>query len=198
MTIRKSAAIPAAVLTVLVLAVPAQAQRGGPPAGVGHGMGAGGGIGMGPAGMPGIEVPVHGSARGNTGWSDGTMPGQSTLHRSAAEAHVSVLERNQRLDTSLRAALTRSGVTVPPEGLKQSCQGFGTLGQCVAALHVAQNTGLPGGFAALKGAMTTGSKLSLGKAIQQLDPSVDAKAELRKANRQASAELDSTAEVEAN
>ena len=76
-----------------------------------------------------------------------------------------------------------------------ACQGFKNLGQCVAAAHVAKNLDIPGGFTALKdkmqgtsanGSTTTSSKpMSLGKAIQTLDPKASAKAETKKAKQQA-------------
>jgi hypothetical protein len=76
-----------------------------------------------------------------------------------------------------------------------ACQGFKNLGQCVAAAHVAKNLDVPGGFTALKdkmlgisanGSSTTTSKpMSLGKAIQTLDPKADVKAETKKAKQQA-------------
>src|SRR5215469_4059422 len=76
-----------------------------------------------------------------------------------------------------------------------ACQGFRNLGQCVAAAHVAKNLDVPGGFTALKdkmlgisanGSSTTTSKpMSLGKAIQTLDPKANVKAVTRKAKEQA-------------
>jgi len=76
-----------------------------------------------------------------------------------------------------------------------ACQGFKNLGQCVAAAHVAKNLDIPGGFTALKdkmlgisptGTSTAPSKpMSLGKAIQTLDPSASVKAETKKAKQQA-------------
>ena len=76
-----------------------------------------------------------------------------------------------------------------------ACQGFKNLGQCVAAAHVAKNLDVPGGFTALKDKMlgisangssaTTSKAMSLGKAIQTLDPKVNAKAETKKAKQQA-------------
>ena len=76
-----------------------------------------------------------------------------------------------------------------------ACQGFKNLGQCVAAAHVAKNLDIPGGFTALKDKMlgispngtstATSKPMSLGKAIQTLDPSASVKAETKKAKQQA-------------
>ena len=76
-----------------------------------------------------------------------------------------------------------------------ACQGFKNLGQCVAAAHVAKNLDIPGGFTALKDKMlgisptgtstATSKPMSLGKAIQALDPIASVKAETKKAKQQA-------------
>ena len=73
--------------------------------------------------------------------------------------------------------------TLTGEDATSACNGFKNLGQCVAAAHVAKNLDIPGGFDALK-AKTTGT-VSLGKAIEQLAPSANAKSEAKKANKQA-------------
>lgn len=191
MTHRKTISIAVLGSFALALAGPAQAQRGGPPAGVGGGMGHGGGAGSMGGGFPGSGFPGQGSPNPHSPWTNGGLPGDSAFRAAPAHAPVSVLDRNERLDTALGKALTNSGVTLPAAGLRAACQGFGNLGQCVSALHVSHNLAIPGGFDALKTAMTSGDKLPLGKAIQQLAPAADAKAEARKANRQARSELDS-------
>src|SRR5215471_14636748 len=80
-----------------------------------------------------------------------------------------------------------------------ACQGFKNLGQCVAAAHVAKNLDIPGGFTALKDKMlgispngtstATSKPMSLGKAIQALDPNANSKTEARKGTQQASHDL---------
>lgn len=87
------------------------------------------------------------------------------------------------------------------EDAQTACSGFKNLGQCVAAAHVSKNRGIT--FDCLKADMTgqppssqvacpaaTGSKsMSLGKAIQTLDPSANANSEVKKANQQANQDL---------
>ena len=83
-----------------------------------------------------------------------------------------------------------------------ACQGFKNLGQCVAAAHVAKNLDIPGGFTALKDKMlgispngtstATSKPMSLGKAIQALDPSASVKAETKKAKQQADQDVKSS------
>ncbi len=85
-----------------------------------------------------------------------------------------------------------------PDGTNMAtvCDNFRNLGQCVAAVHVSHNLGLS--FTDLKTKMigspaTTDAAavpgISLGKAIQALDPKADAKAEVNKANQQAKGDM---------
>ncbi len=101
-----------------------------------------------------------------------------------------LLTRNTKLAANLEALL--------PAGTKatDACSGFKNLGQCVAAVHVSHNLGLS--FTDLKTKMlgTAATKttaavpaMSLGKAIQTLDPNADAKAEIGKATKQAKVDL---------
>ena len=57
----------------------------------------------------------------------------------------------------------------------------------MAALHVSHNLNIP--FDQLKGKMTGKPPISLGKAIHELDPNVDAKAETKKAQHQAKKDI---------
>src|SRR5207245_11760431 len=84
---------------------------------------------------------------------------------------------------------------------QQACDGFKNLGQCVAAAHVSKNLGIS--FACMKSDMTgqeapsgsncptgTGRKsMSLGKAIQTLDPNANSKTEAKKGTQQANQDL---------
>jgi len=84
----------------------------------------------------------------------------------------------------------------------QACTGFKNLGQCVAAAHVSKNLRIS--FDCLKSDMTgtapqgtscpagTGTKsMSLGKAIQTLDPTADQKAESKKGQTEAKQDMKS-------
>lgn len=168
----------------LLAAAPAVAQHG-PPAGAGGGPPAGVGGGM-PSGFPGGGVS---GSHGGSHWGNAGMP--ESPGRSSVSGHTSTrsLEDNPHLSTALGNALARGGVTLPAGGLSAACEGFGNLGKCVAALHVAQNLSLPGGFDALKAEMTSGDKLSLGKAIAKLKPEADAAATAKAAKKAARADL---------
>jgi hypothetical protein len=148
------------------------------------------------------------SGLGQHGRGGGAGPqGPASTHgASAASAHANsaassnsgpeVLTKNTKLDSKLTAKLQSKGLLPPGTDLKTACAGFRNLGQCMAAIHVSHNRDIP--FACLKADMTgaapTGSicpavtgtsKMSLGKAIQTLDPKADAKAEAKKAAKQA-------------
>ena len=105
----------------------------------------------------------------------------------------SVLEHNSNLATKLETLTGATNLT----DLKTDASAFKNFGQFVAAAHVSKNLNIPGGFAALMCDMTTKTaagatstctnttKMSLGKAIQTLDPQADAKTEAQKATKQA-------------
>ena len=96
-----------------------------------------------------------------------------------------LLDQNKKLSANLQKLL--------PEGMttQQACSGFKNLGQCVAAIHVSNNLGIS--FTDLKAKMTGSSPESLGKAIQDLKPTANAKAEVKKANTQAKSDMNDSA-----
>ena len=121
---------------------------------------------------------------GNPGMSDASHGANSTNAGTANMAHSSpsdVLSHNTAIAGKLN--------TLTGQDAQTACSGFKNLGQCVAAAHVAKNLNLPGGFDALKAKVTGKNSQSLGKAIHQLQPDADAKAEVKKANQQASDDM---------
>jgi hypothetical protein len=92
-----------------------------------------------------------------------------------------VLDHNSRLDARLQT-LVPAGSTP-----QQACQGFGELGGCIAALHVASNLHVP--FDDLKSRMTATDPSSLGEAIHALRPDVDARHAQHEAEKQARRDL---------
>ena len=146
-----------------------------------------------PAGTPGAAGSMGSSgAHGNSASAGG---GHGSSNAMASHDPGSVLEHNTNLAGKLE---TLTGATDLAD-LKADAGAFKNFGQFVAAAHVSKNLNIPGGFAALMCDMTkTGAtvggvispctnmtKMSLGKAIQTLDPQADAKAEAQKATKQA-------------
>jgi hypothetical protein len=76
-----------------------------------------------------------------------------------------------------------------PEGqtIQETCDGFKKLGDCVSCIHASQNIGVP--IADLKAKMTGTGAESLDKAIHDVKPDVDAKAEKKKASKQAEKDI---------
>ncbi len=151
------------LVAALVLSSPAIAQRshagGGPPAG------------RGPGGGSGVSNSHGGAANG-----------AASAHNDISHSSPSdVLSHNTAIAAKIKGLTGKDAET--------ACSGFKNLGQCVAAAHVAKNLDIPGGFDALKAKMTDSGSVSLGKAIKELAPDADAKAEAKKANKQTSDDL---------
>jgi hypothetical protein len=161
-------------------AVPAFAQHGGGPHG-GPGMGAGGGMGMGPGTGSGMGMGRgmdEGRGRGPTSTSN--MGNQAPT--SMGKTPDQILTQNTKLSQNL-ANLLPAGTN-----LADASKGFKNLGQFVAAVHVSHNLDIP--FADLKSKVTSGE--SLGHAIRDLKPDVNAKGEAKKADKQAKQTLQDT------
>jgi hypothetical protein len=92
-----------------------------------------------------------------------------------------ILSRNTKLSSKLDSLLPK-GTTA-----QQACSGFKNLGQCVAAIHVSHNLGIS--FDDLKAKTTGDNSENLGKAIHDLKPAVNAKAEAKKGRKQADQDL---------
>jgi hypothetical protein len=148
----------------LVFGAPAMGQHshagsGGPPPDRG--------AGSGPRGSPGMG---------------GSHEGGPTLRSDMSHGSPSdVLSHNPAIGGKIETLTGQKAGT--------ACSGFKNIGQCIAAAHVAKNLNIAGGFDALKAKMTGSGAVSLGKAIGQLAPDADAKGEAKKANKQASEDL---------
>lgn len=135
------------------------------------GHGGGGGTGMGNS----SNVGSHGNSSNH---------GQPT--DTGKKSASGLLSQNSKLTSKVQALL--------PAGtsLEQAASGFKNLGQFVAAVHVSHNLGIP--FDQLKAKMTGTNPESLGKAIQDLKPLANSKAEAKKANKQAKQDIDESEE----
>lgn len=76
-----------------------------------------------------------------------------------------------------------------PDGpnINAACDGFKKLGDCVSAIHASNNLSIP--FADLKAKVTGKGAENLEKAIHELKPDADAKAEKKKASRAAERDI---------
>jgi hypothetical protein len=159
----------------------AQRGGGGRAGGMSGGMG-GGSMGPGAPGMGRGGMDTRGPTGTDRG---GRMPGmdrgRSDSTTMGSKSAGDLLTQN----TNLSSRLT----TLLPEGtnLQEAAQGFKNLGQFVAAVHVSKNLGVP--FEDLKVKLTGLDSEKLGKAIHELKPDVNAKAEAKKANKQAKQDI---------
>lgn len=130
----------------------------------------------GPGGPPAVRGAGSGSGMSESR-DHGTAARSNMSHASPSD----VLSHNTAIASKIKA--------LTGEDAQTACSGFKNIGQCVAAAHLAQNLEIPGGFDALKAKLTGSGAVSLGKAIEELAPKADAKAEAKKANKQASDDL---------
>ncbi len=127
------------------------------------------------------------AGRGNAGGSS-----MSESHENGAATHTDMSHASPSTVLSHNTAIAGKIKTLTGQDAATACSGFKNMGQCVAAAHVAKNLDIPGGFDALKAKITGTGGVSLGKAIETLAPDANAKAESKKANKQASDDLKET------
>jgi hypothetical protein len=165
-------------LAVVLYATAALAQHGHNGGGT-----AGGGMGMGAATGHGAGL----DNRGNSGSANTNTP--ASTHKMSVDG---ILSKNPAIGDKIQS------LTGMPAS--QACTGFKNLGQCVAAAHVSKNLGIS--FDCLRSDMTgtapqstscpagTGTKnMSLGKAIQKLDPTADQKSESKRGETEAQQDM---------
>jgi hypothetical protein len=185
---RKLITAAVAVLAIGLWLMPVSAAAQGH--GVGRPEGAPGGFGThAPLGAPGADAGNgHGSAH------DATTSGSKDAGKKTPDE---LLTQNTKLSDNLSNLLNKMGlktVNGTPLSPQEACANFKNLGQCVAAIHVANNLGI--NFNSLACNMTlkpvttstcpagtgTGSKgISLGASIDALKPGTDGKTEAQKA-----------------
>lgn len=164
--------------STLFLAVPAAILLSSGLAFAQHGHGAGG---------PMMGGGPHGDgAHDNGSASPGAVGHAATM---ASTNPGGVLDHNTHLATKLEGLLNLSGPNALAT-LKTDASGFKNFGQFVAAVHVSHNLDIP--FADLQAKMSGPSRVSLGKAIQELKPDADAKAETKKATTEANDDVKET------
>lgn len=141
----------------------------------------------------------HGGGHGMGGGTSAGMSGNtnSSVHQSQSMGHnQSDMQANMAAGDRLAQMPQLSSKLQPllPAGtnLKDTANGFKNLGQFVAAVHVAHNLNIP--FDQLKMKVTGPAAVSLGKAVQELQPHANAKAEVKKAEKEAAQEIHSANE----
>jgi hypothetical protein len=105
------------------------------------------------------------------------ISGNSTATNAPNSMAPNAGEANTRL-----AALVPQGMS-----MKEACDGFKTTNECVAALHLSQNLGIP--FRQLKSKVSGGERLT--EAVHTLKPGADANREVDRAQQQARSDIQS-------
>ncbi|NUQ28197.1 MAG: hypothetical protein HOQ35_06740 [Acidobacteriaceae bacterium] len=186
-----------ALSLMFFFSVAAFAQRGHPiggsaglGGGAGAGVGSGAGLGTGNLGTGSVGAGTGAGLGANAGAGRTNVGanGATSANVNASRQSPDAVLTNTHLNSSLTSSLGKSGVSIPGGSLQTACSGFKNLGNCVAAMHVAQNLNIP--FASLQSQMTGSKAVSLGKAIQSTAAAgTDAKAEAKKATKQANADI---------
>jgi len=146
-----------------------------------HGHGPGGGMAGG--GMSGM----HGGPNSHSEAAESSGGGRASSTMMASTNPGGVLDHNTHLATKLEGLL---GIPPGPgalSALKTDTMGFKNFGQFMAAVHVSHNLGIS--FDQLKAKMIGPPAMSLGKAIQVLDPNADSKTETKKATTEANEDV---------
>ena len=126
------------------------------------------------------------------GHGPGSNPGLSSSHGASSTAPSNMSHGTPSDVLSHNPAIAGKIKALTGEDATTACGAFQHIGQCIAAAHVAKNLNIPGGFDALKAKITGSGAVSLGKAIKGFAPDADAKAETKKANKQADDDLKET------
>ena len=126
------------------------------------------------------------------GHGPGSNPSMTNSHDASSTGHSNMSHGTPSDVLSHNTAIAGKIKTLTGQDAQTACSGFKNMGQCVAAAHVAKNLDIPGGFDALKAKVTGSGSVSLSKAIQALAPNADAKAETKKAKKQADDDLNET------
>ena len=149
----------------------------------------GGGRSGSPAGPPPMSERGQSQTHSTKPTRESSATGSVNREQQTQPKTVSTqLEKNTHLAANLQKLF-------PETNLQLASGGFKNLGQFVAAMHVSRNLGIP--FDQLKARMVDNptlqqagdSPVSLGKAIKELRPDVDASGEVKKAERQAKEEI---------
>jgi hypothetical protein len=127
----------------------------------------------------GMASSMHGSSHSSS------KHGSSSGHSGQSSTQSSV---STRLSSNTKLAGKLQSLLPPGTDLQTAASGFKNLGQFVAAVHVSHNLGIP--FDQLKAKMQGPPTESLGKAIHQLKPDANAKAESKTAESEAHQDMD--------
>ncbi|MEQ1498574.1 MAG: hypothetical protein ABL914_07915 [Novosphingobium sp.] len=137
---------------------------------------------------------IAGSARASdSAEGKGTAATAAPVAAAAIQTAVPIGQALPLIDPRSAAALNRSlaadRITLPAGGVEEACAGFPTLFRCVAALHLAQNVKVGGGFAPVREMLLYDNQASIADAARAFAPDVDPLAAEKTAQGQAMRDL---------
>ncbi len=148
-----------------------------------HTMGAGGsahGYGMAPQ--------TESNSQSSSSMRESSMSGKAAM-ASRTNATLAAKNPGEILNQNTRLAAKLTELLPPNSDLQKEAQGFKTLGDFVAAVHVSHDLNIP--WDQLRTKLIGGE--NLGQAIKDLDPQANSKAEMRKAKTEARKDVSETA-----
>jgi hypothetical protein len=134
---------------------------------------------------------MHGSSSTHADDHSSSTHGNSDADHSSGHddaTHSGHNSVSERLASNTKLASKLQSLLPPGTDLQAAAAGFKNLGQFVAAVHVSHNLGIP--FDQLKAKMTGPGAESLGKAIHELKPDANTKAETKKAETEAHQDME--------
>ncbi len=118
----------------------------------------------------------------------------ASTHPTSTHVHATTAGNGsrfiQRIDANPQLVSRLQPLLPPGMTLDQTAAGFKNQGQFIAALHASKDLNIP--FAQLKSEMTGSDHDSLGQAIHELKPTVDAKSAAHTAEQEAKADVKAT------
>lgn len=117
-------------------------------------------------------------------------PSSSAHSNTTASAKASTPNFIQRIDANPQLVARLTPLVPSTMTLDQAAAGFRNRGQFIAALHASHDLNIP--FDQLKAEMTGTDHDSLGQAIHELKPTVDAKTAAHTAETEAKADIKAT------
>ena len=146
---------------------------------------------------PALAQHGHGGGGGQMATHGDMDHGQSSHMQTAGHMPLTSATAASRLAN--HPGLSTRLLALLPAGtnLQVAATGFKNLGQFVAAVHVSHNLGIP--FDQLKAKMTGTNPESLGRAIEDLRPSLTSKTvktDVKTAEHQAKADLEATEQAD--
>jgi len=122
--------------------------------------------------------------------TEGPHPSSTAHANTTTSGKASTPNFIQRIDANPQLVARLTALLPSTMTIDQAAAGFRNRGQFIAALHASRDLSIP--FDQLKAEMTGADHDSLGRAIHELKPAVDAKSAAHTAEKEAKADIKAT------